>query len=66
MMKPKGIRKPGISSHRPSHGYSGVAVDILSGITITKTEISEKVEVNNPTGHGTESITEDVIVVVTP
>lgn len=66
MMKPKGIRKAGIGAKKPSMGYSGIAVDILSSITITKTEISETVEVNNPTTHPTETITETVVVVVTP
>jgi len=65
MMKPKGIRKPGMDYKRPSMGYSGIAVDMLSSITITKTEISESVEVNNPLAHPTQTITEVVGVVIT-
>jgi len=65
-MKPKGIRKAGVAAKKPSMGYSGIAVDILSTIMVTKTEISETVEVNKPTAHPTETITESVIVVVTP
>lgn len=65
-MEPKGIRKPGMEYKRPSMGYSGITVDLLSSISITKTEISETVEVNNPTAHPTQTITESVIVAVTP
>jgi len=65
MMKPKGIRKPGIGSHKPSHGYSGIAIDILSSITVTQTRIEETVEVTTPT-EPTETISESVVVAVTP
>jgi len=65
-MKPKGIRKPGLGSYRPSLGFSGVAVDIVSTITTAKIVISESVEVNKPTTHQTQTITEGVGVVVTP
>jgi len=63
-MKPKGIPKRRGSPFKPSMGYSGIAIDLLSSISITQTQISETVEVTKPT-EPLESITETVAVVIT-
>jgi len=65
MMKPKGIRKPGMQYKRPSMGYTGVAVDMLSSISFSMNAIEETVEVTKPT-FPLNAIIESVIVVVTP
>jgi len=65
-MRPKGIRKPCLGAYRPSLGFSGIAIDIVSTITTSKIVISESVVVNDPTTHQTNTIAEVVGVVVTP
>lgn len=64
-MKPKGIRKGGMEYKRPSMGYSGVTLDMLSSIMIEQTAISEEVEITKPTEPDV-NISESVGVVVTP
>jgi len=64
MMKPKGIRKRGAIKARVK-GYTGIAVDLLSTISVDINKITESVEVNNPTTHQTNTITQTVGVVIT-
>lgn len=65
-MKPKGIRKPGLASPlKPSMGYSGIAVDMLSKVSYDKNSITETVEMNAALMNPEQTITEGVGVVIT-
>lgn len=64
-MKPKGIRRMIGSSLRPSMGYTGITVDLLSSVNVVQNQIEAEVEVTKPT-EPLETISEGVAVVVTP
>jgi len=65
MVKPKGIRSPGLKGYKAgADGYTGISV-YLTTVSTAKNEISETPEVNNPTDNPTESISESVEVSVT-
>lgn len=65
MVKPKGIRSPGLPGYKTGvNGYTGITV-YLTTVSTAKNEISEHVEVNNPTCNPTNTISESVIVSVT-
>ena len=63
-MKPKGIRMGGMKYKRPSMGYSGVTVDMLSSFVVHKNTISETVNLESTSI--VNNISEIVGVVVTP
>jgi len=65
MMKPKGIRKRGAIRAR-REGYTGIAIDLLSTLSVDINRITESVVVNDPTTHQTNTIAESVGVAVTP
>lgn len=65
-MKPKAIRRLPIGRgyKTGADGYTGISV-YLTTVSAAKNNISESVEVNNPTTIQTETISESVLVTVT-
>ena len=64
-MRPKGIRKRG-AIRASAKGYTGIAVDLLSTLSVDINQITETVVVNDPTTHQTQTIVQTVGVAVTP
>jgi len=64
-MKPKTMRTGlGRGYKTGANGYTGISV-WLTTISTAKNEISESVEVNNPTSNPTQAISDSVLVSIT-
>jgi len=64
-MKPKSMRTGlGRGYRTGANGYTGISV-YLTTVSTALNEISESVEVNNPTSNPTQAISETVLVSIT-
>ena len=63
-MKPKGIPRRLKGFKTGADGYTGIST-FLTTVSTAKNEISETVEVNNPTMNPTQAITESILVTIT-